>query len=99
MIEGVAGHGVDQADVRPAGHVLLAQHDAAQVVLADQGDAAPVPGADLGRSRALTGPGVAAQDDQARGFAAGVHRLTVAARSAPGPPARCRPRMAGLALA
>lgn len=43
VVEGVAGHGVHQADIGAAGDIPLAEHDAAQVVLADDRDAPPVP--------------------------------------------------------
>lgn len=38
VVEGVAGHGVHQADVGAAGDIALAEHDAAQGVLADLSD-------------------------------------------------------------
>jgi hypothetical protein len=53
VIEDVAGHAVDQADVRLAGEISLAQNDSAQVVLAHHGDATAVAGAHLGRDRTL----------------------------------------------
>ncbi len=48
-VQGVAGGQVDQADVRGAGPVTLSEHDAAEVVLADQGQAAAEPLAQAGR--------------------------------------------------
>src|ERR1017187_7962436 len=73
VAECVAGYRVDEADIRPARDITLAQHDPAKVVLADQGDATAVPGAYFRRHRTLARPGVAAQDDQARRFAANLH--------------------------
>ena len=61
--EGVAGYRGDEADVRRARDVMLAQYGPAQVVLADQGDAPAIPGPYLRRDETLAGPGVASQPD------------------------------------
>ncbi|BBJ44652.1 hypothetical protein SSPO_073700 [Streptomyces antimycoticus] len=66
VVEGIAGHGVDEADVRRVRGVPLPQHDPAQIVLAHQREAASVAGAQLGGHGGLAGRGVAAQHDQPR---------------------------------
>lgn len=52
-VQGVAGSQVDQADVRGPGPVALSEHDAAEVVLADQGQAAAEPLTQAGRNGRL----------------------------------------------
>lgn len=54
----------DEADVVPTDHVVFAEHDAAQVVLADIGTAAAHRKLQLLREGRLAGAGVAPQDDQ-----------------------------------
>ncbi|MFJ8364404.1 hypothetical protein [Streptomyces sp. NPDC093984] len=80
-VQGVASRQVDQADVRRSGPVMLAQHDAAQVVLADQGQAAAEPLAEAGRDRRLPRGAVAAQHDQPGFFSAHHHGAHVIDRS------------------
>jgi hypothetical protein len=48
-----AGGQVDQADVRGTGPVALPEHDAAEVVLTDQGQAAAEPLTQAGRDGRL----------------------------------------------
>jgi hypothetical protein len=64
MVERIAGHTVDQPDVRTVGRVALPQHHTAQIVLADERDSPAMPRADLRRDRALTRAGVPAQHDE-----------------------------------
>ena len=89
VVERVAGYDGDQADIRPAWDIPLAQDDPAHVVLADQGDAPAMAGAYPGRDRTLAGPGVAPHDDQPRRPGARPHRLTVAPTAAVTLAARC----------
>ncbi len=63
-VQGVAGGQVDQAGVRRSRPVVLAQHGAAKVVLADQGQAAAEPFTQDGRDGRLPRGAVAAQDGQ-----------------------------------
>jgi hypothetical protein len=57
--KGETGGLVDEADVRAAGNIVLAQDDSPQVVLADDRQAAPVLAAYRCRCRGLAGCGVA----------------------------------------
>ncbi|GHK01695.1 hypothetical protein SY2F82_34920 [Streptomyces sp. Y2F8-2] len=72
-VQGVAGRQVDQADVRRSGPVVLAQHDASEVVLADQGQAAAEPLTETRRDGRLPRGAVAAQHDQPGFFSAHHH--------------------------
>lgn len=72
-VQGVAGGQVDQPDVRGAGTVALAEHDAAEVVLADQGQAAAEPFAQAGCDGRLPRGAVAAQHGQPGFFGAHHH--------------------------
>jgi hypothetical protein len=65
VTERVPRHEVDQRDVCPSGHVTLAQHFAAQVVLPDNRKVpAAVPPANLRGGRRFAGGRIPAQDDQ-----------------------------------
>jgi hypothetical protein len=64
MVEHIAGHTVDQLDVRTVGRVALLEYLAPEIVLADEGDSPAVPRAELRRDRALARAGVPAQDDE-----------------------------------
>ncbi|WP_437050806.1 hypothetical protein [Streptomyces sp. enrichment culture] len=72
-VKGVAGGQIDQADVGRAGPIPLAPHDAAQVVLADQGQAAAELLPDADRDGRLARGAVAAQHDQPGFFGAHHH--------------------------
>lgn len=61
-VEGVAGDGVDEADVRRARPVPFPQDDPAEVVLADQRQPSSEAVAQTGRDRGLPGGRVAAQE-------------------------------------
>jgi len=65
MTERVPRHQVDQRDVCPSGHVMLAQYFAAQVVLPDDRQVpAGVPPTNLRGGRRFAGGRIPAQDDQ-----------------------------------
>ncbi|GHD06246.1 hypothetical protein GCM10010313_24140 [Streptomyces violarus] len=72
-VQRVAGRQVDQADIRGTGPVALAQDDAAEVVLADQGQAAAELLAEADCDGRLARGAVAAQDDQPGFFGAHHH--------------------------
>lgn len=63
-VEAVAGDGVDEADVRAAGAVVLAQDHPAEVVLADQCQAAAESLPDLCRYRRLARGAVPTQENE-----------------------------------
>jgi hypothetical protein len=63
VIEGIAIHEVNEADVCTARAIALFRDGAPQVILAHYSDPAPKPGADFCRDGAFTGVGITTKCD------------------------------------